>query len=348
MAGPNISTTYDTVVRGTDSATNGLPPGANGRGPGTGVDPRLTTAVNDTEEQNRKGSDKVRDRADKTKKYTKGLSEIQERGGRDVSGTRGSDTSGAGKGGGKSMPEMPQVPQQSTPQQSTPQAQPAAATPQASTPQASTPAPGGVSTIKPEVLAALVALARKRQQEAAESGESITPSRSTTTTPSGQGSASSPQKPQPLDVSQVSLEKYAGGPLSEQQTADVIDQALTINGIPNDPSLRAQWQELYQHMAQNESGRDPNAGNGWDSNATGSTQEDGLPANSSRGIWQCIPTTFAAYHMAGTSNSIYDPVASAAASMNYVMETYKVSPDGSGLDAFMQRQGVGGGSYQGY
>lgn len=57
---------------------------------------------------------------------------------------------------------------------------------------------------------------------------------------------------------------------------------------------------------------------------------DGAHANSSRGAWQCIPTTFAAYHMAGTSNSIYDPVASAAASMNYVMNTYHVSPTGRG------------------
>ena len=166
--------------------------------------------------------------------------------------------------------------------------------------------------------------------------------------PASASSATSPQNPQPLALSQVSLAKYGSGPLSQEETAAVIDQALTINGVPNDPALRAQWHDLYQHMAVGESSRDPDALNNWDTNATGAMREDGAYANSSRGMWQTIPSTFAAYHMAGTSTSIYDPVASAAASMNYVMNTYNVAPTGQGLQAFMVRQGVGTGGYQGY
>ena len=68
-----------------------------------------------------------------------------------------------------------------------------------------------------------------------------------------------------------------------------------------------------------------------DSNARGAQMSDGAPANSSRGPAQCIPGTFAGYHQPGTSTSIYEPVANIAASMNYVMDRYDVSPDGSNL-----------------
>lgn len=342
-----IRTDFNAVPSGVDRALADSP-SQGGRPRGPGVDPRLTVAADDSDQQNTRGRERVRGRGDSAKKYTRGQEGIQNRGGKDVDGSgRGGDV-GSSKGGGKQMPTMPQVPQQSqqTPQQAPQQSTPQQA-PQQSAPQASTPAPTGVTNLDPKLLAALIAAAKKAQ-DGKDRGDPSNTTRDTNSTTSGQGSATTPQAREPIDVSQVSFDKYAGGPLSEQQTADVIDQALTINGVPNDPSLRAEWQELYQHMAQNESGRDPNAGNGWDSNATGATQVDGLPANSSRGIWQCIPSTFAAYRMAGTSESIYDPVASAAASMNYVMQTYKVSPDGSGLDAFKARQGVGSGSYQGY
>lgn len=321
-----IGNEYDTVIGGSQKAAQGLPNPTGGK-PGAGVDPRLTNAVDDTAKQTKDARNKVSDRTDKTADYAKGLKDIQERGGRDVQGSGSGDS---GKNTRSAMPAMPQVPQQAAP---SPQPQSSAPAPQPSAP--SVPAPSGLTNIDPKVLEELVKAVKERQ---AELGPDAFPS-------SGPGA---PQRPQPLDVSQVSLEKYPGGPLSKEETASVIDQALTINGIPEDPALRAQWQELYQHMAEHESSRDPNAGNNSDSNATGSMMEDGYYANSSRGIWQCIPSTFAAYHMGGTSNSIFDPISSAAASMNYVMQTYHVSPDGSGLGAFMARQGVGSGSYQGY
>ena len=45
------------------------------------------------------------------------------------------------------------------------------------------------------------------------------------------------------------------------------------------------------------------------------------------------PVRSPAYHQPGTSTSIYEPVANIAASMNYVMDRYGVSPDGSNLAA---------------
>lgn len=74
-----------------------------------------------------------------------------------------------------------------------------------------------------------------------------------------------------------------------------------------------------------------------DSNAVGAKQSDGAPFQSSRGVAQCIPQTFAAYHQAGTSLKIYDPVANFAASMNYIMAVYKVSRDGHDLASKVQQ-----------
>jgi hypothetical protein len=323
----DISNTGGSLVDGTNQAMGGLPASKKGKASGPGVDPRLSAAVDDTSKQNQRGRQNVVDAGDKTSKYTKGLSDIQD------DSARGIKSAGNGQ---SSMPAMPMVPASSAPTAPAPMQTPAPAP--AMTAPAVTP-PAGVSSIDPNLLAALIEASRAQS-------DGDTPRLSGD--PASASSATTPQSPQPLDVSQVSLEKYPGGKMSADQTASIIDQALTINGIPNDPALRSQWQELYQHMAVGESSRNPNAANNSDTNATGSMLEDGAYANSSRGMWQCIPSTFAAYHMAGTSNSIYDPVASAAASINYVMSTYHVSPEGSGLTQFAAARGVGTGGYTGY
>lgn len=333
----SINNNYGAVIDGAGRAMDGMSTRTDGKSAAPGVDPRLTSAVEDTSAQGRAGRDKVRAAGDKTGRYTKDLADLQDRSGRDVRGIGGE--------GKSSMPSMPTVPQ-SGQTQATPAPVPAAAAP-APMPAPSAPSappPSGLSTIDPQLLQALVDASKERAEQDAANG--VFPN--LPGDPASASSATTPQRPQPLDVSQVSLEKHPGGQMTPQQTAAVIDQALTINGVPNDPTLRAQWQALYQHMAEGESARNPNAANNSDSNATGMMMSDGAHANSSRGAWQCIPTTFAAYHMAGTSTSIYDPVASAAASMNYVMNTYHVSPDGAGLEAFAQRRGVGTASYTGY
>lgn len=77
--------------------------------------------------------------------------------------------------------------------------------------------------------------------------------------------------------------------------------------------------------------------NDYDSNAVGAYQSDGHRFQCSRGGWQCIPQTFAANHQAGTSYQIYDPVASVAAAMNYVMKRYGVSRDAHDLASKVQQ-----------
>lgn len=329
----SIGHDWDAMGDGTLRAAEMLPAGPNGKPAGPRVDPRLAAAVEDTAAQGKARQDKVGDRIDRTSKYTAGLRDIDGKGDRAVKGV----TAGA-----STMPPMPTIPSSAPPAPTMAAAVPAV--PAMPSPGGGATAPSGIGGIAPQLLAALVALTQAGAAE--EAADGMFPE--LRGDPWSSDSAHAPQNPQPLGLSQVSLAKYPGGPLSAGETAAVIDQALTINGVPNDPSLRAQWQELYQHMAAGESSRNPNAANNTDSNATGPIVEDGSHSNSSRGMWQCIPSTFAAYHMAGTSNSIYDPVASAAASINYVMHTYHVSPDGENLADFAAHRGVGTAGYRGY
>ncbi|WP_225830105.1 peptidoglycan-binding protein [Streptomyces sp. NK08204] len=77
--------------------------------------------------------------------------------------------------------------------------------------------------------------------------------------------------------------------------------------------------------------------NTWDVNAHGKTAPDGHPLNCSRGATQCIPTTFAAYHQAGTATTPYDVVACMAATINYVRDRYHVNQSGSNFAARVQQ-----------
>ncbi|NGO71149.1 transglycosylase SLT domain-containing protein [Streptomyces boncukensis] len=63
-----------------------------------------------------------------------------------------------------------------------------------------------------------------------------------------------------------------------------------------------------------ESGGNPNAVNSWDVNA-----RNGVP---SKGLLQVIQPTFDAYHVAGTSKSLTDPVANIVAACNYAAHRY--------------------------
>jgi SLT domain-containing protein len=101
------------------------------------------------------------------------------------------------------------------------------------------------------------------------------------------------------------------------------------------------WLNGYKTLCRRESSYRPNAINTTDINAHGGIVGDGHPLNCSRGISQCIPPTFAAYHVDGTSNSIYEPVANIAASMRYVIHKYHVSDDGSDLAEKVQQADPG-------
>ncbi|RFZ63213.1 Transglycosylase SLT domain protein [Mycobacterium marinum] len=99
-------------------------------------------------------------------------------------------------------------------------------------------------------------------------------------------------------------------------------KALAANGI-TDPRALANWLPGLMTMGQRESGNNPHAVNGWDSNAA-----KGTP---SKGWMQTIDSTFAAHWRPGTSRDIFDPVANAAAAIHYVMTRYHVSADGADL-----------------
>jgi SLT domain-containing protein len=58
---------------------------------------------------------------------------------------------------------------------------------------------------------------------------------------------------------------------------------------------------------------------------------------------QTIMATFTAYHQAGTSNNIYDPVANIAAAINYIRATYGTVFNTPGIKSIAR-----GGGYVGY
>lgn len=89
---------------------------------------------------------------------------------------------------------------------------------------------------------------------------------------------------------------------------DWIEQALKLTGTPET------WAGPLSVLIGRESGGNPNAINNSDSNAAA-----GHP---SQGLMQTIPSTFNAYHQAGTSFNITDPVANIAAGINYIKARY--------------------------
>jgi chemotaxis protein histidine kinase CheA len=82
---------------------------------------------------------------------------------------------------------------------------------------------------------------------------------------------------------------------------------MKSKGIPGS------YNGLYRNIMRESSGN-PNAINDWDINAI-----NGIP---SKGLLQVIPPTFTAYHVAGTSWNIYDPVANITAAANYAAHRY--------------------------
>ncbi|MFE2302397.1 transglycosylase SLT domain-containing protein [Streptomyces sp. NPDC059445] len=88
-----------------------------------------------------------------------------------------------------------------------------------------------------------------------------------------------------------------------KESLDVMAKA----GIPGS------YDGIYRNVMRESSGN-PNAINNWDSNAAA-----GIP---SKGLLQVIDPTFQAYHVAGTSSNIYDPVANITAACNYAADKY--------------------------
>ncbi|MGD1239904.1 transglycosylase SLT domain-containing protein [Mycobacterium seoulense] len=107
-----------------------------------------------------------------------------------------------------------------------------------------------------------------------------------------------------------------------------IRKALDIKGI-HDPAARARWERGMDLVARRESNYNAHAVNDWDSNAARGTP--------SKGAWQFIAPTFAAYHEPGTSRDINSLVAQACAFINYAMGRYGVAVDASNLADLIQQ-----------
>ena len=131
---------------------------------------------------------------------------------------------------------------------------------------------------------------------------------------------------------------FSGGPAGAgvERWAGTVAQALGMLGLP----LSLGGQVLRQIGS--ESGGNPNAINLWDSNA-----KAGDP---SRGLLQTIGSTFSAYHVAGTSDNIYDPLANIAAAINYARHRYgpTLMSGGMGLGSGHGYAGGTGGASAGW
>lgn len=132
-----------------------------------------------------------------------------------------------------------------------------------------------------------------------------------------------------MQINDVHYTDYRGGGDIESWIA----QACQATHLPHN----GHWVLGFKTLCKRESSDDPNAINKDDRNATGPIVADDAPQNCSRGVAQCIPPTFAAHHVTGTSVSIYDPVANIAAAMQYVRKRYHVSSDGSDLAAKVEQ-----------
>ncbi|MFE1192503.1 transglycosylase SLT domain-containing protein [Streptomyces olivaceoviridis] len=83
--------------------------------------------------------------------------------------------------------------------------------------------------------------------------------------------------------------------------------------IMTEKHIPGTYNGIYRNIIRESSGN-PKAINLWDSNAA-----KGIP---SKGLLQVIDPTFKAYHVAGTSFDIYDPVANITAACNYAAARY--------------------------
>jgi len=190
------------------------------------------------------------------------------------------------------------------------------------------PGMGGLSALG-QPLSALSGLAAPAAQSVTKAASSSTSGRG-----SGGRTGGAVSSAGSIPVSDVRFDRE-GFAVGREAYKGYVAEALDVMGI-SDPQARQQWAQGLMTAAARESSFNPLAINLNDSNAHGAPAADGYFANSSRGGVQTIPTTFAAHHQPGTSTNIYEPVANICAAMNYVMDRYNVSRDGSNLTKVAQ------------
>jgi hypothetical protein len=143
-----------------------------------------------------------------------------------------------------------------------------------------------------------------------------------------------------IPLSEVSFEGKGVWPGGRAAIERYLGESLDRLGI-TEPRVRANWLSGFLTIAEHESTYRTDAINLSDSNAHGPHQVDGGPLHSTRGPYQVEPGTFASHHQPGTSNHIWDPVASGCAVINYVMARYGVSRDGHNLRALVGQANPG-------
>ncbi|WP_406860591.1 LysM peptidoglycan-binding domain-containing protein [Streptomyces sp. HUAS MG47] len=120
-----------------------------------------------------------------------------------------------------------------------------------------------------------------------------------------------PAKSTPAKSAPAKTVARDAGPKAYTNTLDGwINEALDVmaeHGIPGS------YEGIHRNIMRESSGN-PLAINNWDSNAA-----KGTP---SKGLLQVIDPTFRAYHVPGTSNDPYDPVANITAACNYAADRY--------------------------
>ena len=124
-----------------------------------------------------------------------------------------------------------------------------------------------------------------------------------------------------------------GGPAPQGQVKEWIDEAMKIlqeNGVDTSKMSESDIWAIIQH----ESGGNPNAINLWDSNA-----KAGHP---SKGLMQCIDSTFQSNKLPG-HDDIYNPVDNIIAGVRYSIARYGSVSNVPGIRAMAH-----GGAYQGY
>lgn len=131
--------------------------------------------------------------------------------------------------------------------------------------------------------------------------------------PSAKSSPSAPSTPSaPSNLSPQSAAEAQ--PVADTTYTNDLDgwirEALDVmaqHGIPGS------YDGIYRNIMRESSGN-PQAINNWDSNAAAGTP--------SKGLLQVIDPTFAAYHVDGTANDPFDPVANIVAACNYAAARY--------------------------
>lgn len=300
-----------------------------------GIDPEVSGALDD-------GNAASGDEAAGAEKDAKNLGDASENldENEDASANKAGDVDtelSAGEGSGAASPALSSSPSSSAPMSSPqqPPMQPMSMPQQPQMPQMPKPSQGMFS-MPASMLKDLAGNVKPDSELSGKSGSG-----------SGADFGGKPVSADKIDVGNVTYDKTGLGPLTDSEMNATIEKALDLNGISKDPEVRAQWHEVLNFMAQGESSRNPDAVNLTDSNAIGAPAADGHPGQSSRGIWQTIPTTFAAHHVGGTSTNIYDPISSGSAAVAYIMDRYDVNPNGgSSLQKFYSNR-MGGG-YTGY